>query len=179
MDPRSPSESQPRLIALNAAVSAGLQAAGHRLSTVRLLTVFSPAVGRVGVAPLALDDLISELIDTALAATKPGGTVIVETEQIDAEAGISLADATLAPGSYALMAVSSVAPEPPAPAAANVDRELDGANWSEAVRSLGGGAWVDIEHEAAIAFNVLLPCASGARIRLPNALMPVAFREGY
>jgi hypothetical protein len=175
---RPPSESQPRLVALNAALSAHLQTHGHRFGRARLVTVLSPAVGRLAVSSAALDELITGILDAALEATPPGGTIIVETEQIAAESGLALPDLTLAPGSYALIAVSSVGTETSTPDA-RTDVESHAAAWSTAARALGGGGWIDVEPNTAIALNVLLPCASGARIRLPNALRAPSLHEGY
>jgi hypothetical protein len=171
-------ESGIRLVSLNAALGARLQAHGHRFAFVRLVSVLSPAVGRLAVVPSALDDLVDGLLKAALAKAHKGGTVVVETEQIIAREGVALADAVLGPGDYALLAVSAL-PTVGAPVGGTTeDAESARGDWRAAARALGGGGWLDAETDSAVAMNVLVPCASGPRIRLPALLRPGGV-EGY
>jgi hypothetical protein len=158
------------LVPLNRALDARLQALAHRIASVRLVKLLSPAAGRLAGAPQAVDALLASVLDDAVAAAGPGGTLILMTERIDAAGGLALAGEVLHAGAYALVAASAI-PVDGAPVAPALDEAPEGS-WRSLAVELGGGAWTDVEPGAAVAINLLLPIAASARIRLPRAAQP-------
>ena len=98
---------QPRVLDLNEVI-ANMETMLRRLigEHVELVATLAPVLGRVKADPLQLEQVIMNLAINAADAMPRGGRLILETDNIELEAGLEPSSEELRPGSYVLLAVS-------------------------------------------------------------------------
>ena len=98
---------QPRVLDLNEVIT-NMETMLRRLigEHVELVATLAPVLGRVKADPLQLEQVIMNLAINAADAMPRGGRLILETDNVELEAGLEPSSAELRPGSYVLLAVS-------------------------------------------------------------------------
>ena len=98
---------QPRVLDLNEVITS-METMLRRLigEHVELVAPLAPVLGRVKADPLQLEQVIMNLAINAADAMPRGGRLILETDNVELEAGLEPSSAELRPGSYVLLAVS-------------------------------------------------------------------------
>lgn len=161
---------RPLLLDPNEAVRQARQLLRHIIHENIALVVRTDAeVGRVRIDPVQFQQILLNLAMNAGDAMLPGGTVTIETGNVDLREGDSVGDSPVQPGPYVTLAVSDtgigvdawtrVQVSEPFYAIEPTRAQVGLANVYDIVRQCGGHISVDSEPETGTTVRVFLPRA--------------------
>jgi len=173
---------QPKVLDLNSIVI-GLDKLLRRLmdEDIEMLTVADKPVGAIKADPGQIEQVIMNLVVNARDAMPDGGRLIVETSNVDLDAGYARDHATVRPGRYVMLAVSDTGTGMSADTVAHIFEPFyttkesgrgTGLGLSTVygiVKQSGGYIWVYSELGRGTSFKVYLPRVDEAVEALPAA----------
>ncbi len=98
---------QPQILDINETISETMVMLRRLIGeNIELQAILDPEVGRINADPGQLSQVLLNLVVNSRDAMPDGGTIIIETENVDLDSTYSTRQASVTPGKYVLLAVS-------------------------------------------------------------------------